>query len=79
MTMELDEGRRTHLLTRLRGLWLQEFDEELSAFRAERLLDFFLEALGPQTYNQGVQDARRFLQEKLDDLEGDVYAPEVLP
>ena len=75
--MSLDETRRAQLLAQVRGFSLEEFDEEISMFRAEQLLDFFLEKLGPPVYNQGVQDARRFLQEKLDDLEGDVYEPEV--
>lgn len=79
MALELDDDRRAHLVQRLQGFWAESFDEELSAFRAEQLLEFFLEALGPPAYNQGVQDARRFLREKLDDLEGDVYAPEQLP
>ena len=77
MPMSLDETRRAQLLAQVRGFSLEEFDEEISMFRAEQLLDFFLEKLGPPVYNQGVQDARRFLQEKLDDLEGDVYEPEV--
>jgi len=27
-------------------------------------------------YNQAVQDARKFMQERLDDLDGEVYRPE---
>ena len=54
---------------------MKEFDEELSPFRAEQLLDFFLAALGPHVYNQAVQDARGFMQRKLDELDGEVAAP----
>jgi len=78
MAPALDDARRARLVEGLRGLYLQEFDEELSAFRAEQILDWFLETLAPQAYNQGVQDARRYLQEKLDDLDGEVHAPEGL-
>jgi uncharacterized protein (DUF2164 family) len=42
------------------------------------VLDFFLERLGPQVYNQGVQDARGFVLRKLDDLDGEVYEQERL-
>lgn len=77
MMVQLDQDRRETLIGRLRGFYLEDFDEELSAFRAEQLLDFFLEAVGPQIYNQAVQDSRSWMQRKLDDLDGEVHVPEV--
>ena len=74
--MLVNEDRRTQLIDELRGFWLTEFDEELSAFRAERLLDYLLDAVGPAIYNQAVHDARAWMLKKLEDLEGDVYAAE---
>ena len=76
MAMTLDEGRRETLTARLKGFFLEEFDEDLSDFRANQVLDFFLVALGPQVYNQAVQDALKFMQTKLEDLEGEVFQPE---
>lgn len=76
MPIEIEEGRRDHLVTRLQGFFREQFEEELSRFRAEQLLDFLTEVLGPQVYNQAVQDARKFVQQRLDDLEGEVYEPE---
>lgn len=76
MAAKLDDERREVLVSRIRGLFLEEFEEELSAFRAEKILDFFLEALGPAIYNQAVQDARAFMARKLDDLDGEVFEPE---
>lgn len=76
MTIRLEDSRRHQLVERLRALAREDFEEEMSAFRAERILDFFLDALGPHIYNQAVQDARKFMQDKLDDLEGEVYEPE---
>lgn len=78
MPLHLDDERRDHLVANLQGFYLTEFDEELSAFRAERLLDFVLSALGPPIYNQAVQDARAFMQRKLDDLDGEVYEMEAV-
>ena len=76
MPLALDPSRRERLVADLRGLFLDDFDEELSDFRADRIIEFFLAALGPQVYNQAVQDARGFMQGKLDDLDGEVYEPE---
>ncbi len=75
MAVTIDDERREVLVSRLRGFFLEEFEEDLSDFRADKVLDFFLEALGPAVYNQAVQDARGFMQRKLDDLEGEVYEP----
>jgi len=76
MALNLDDERRAELTRELQGFYLEQFDEELSDFRAAQLMDFFLTTLGAPVYNQGVQDARRFMLEKLDDLDGEVYAPE---
>ncbi|MGI9627774.1 MAG: DUF2164 domain-containing protein [Longimicrobiales bacterium] len=76
MALKLAPPRKQRLIEGLQGFFLEEFDEELSPFRSEQIVDFCLGLLGPQVYNQGVQDARRFLQEKLDDLDGEVHEPE---
>jgi uncharacterized protein (DUF2164 family) len=70
-----DERRRTILETLIR-FHREEFDEELSSFRAEQILGFFVGALGPPLYNQAIQDARGFILEKLDDLDGEFYETE---
>lgn len=77
MAIELADDRRDQLIRTLQGLFLEDFDEELSAFRGERLVDWFVEHLGPPIYNQAVQDVRRHLQTRLDDLAGEVFASEV--
>lgn len=78
MSIELDETRRERLVSQLQAHFREKFDEYLSEFRAVEMLDFFLSALGPEVYNQAVQDARRFMLQKLDDLDGEVYEPEGL-
>jgi len=39
------------------------------------LLGFF-SAVGPGIYNQAIEDARIFMQEKLGDLDADVHEPD---
>jgi len=75
MDISLSDERREQLLLALEGFHLENFDQPLSRFRAEQILDFMLTALGPPIYNQAVQDARAFMQRKLDELDGEVYAP----
>jgi uncharacterized protein (DUF2164 family) len=76
MRIRLSDERRVRMLDSVRRYFEDTFDEPLSDFRAEGLLDFFVGELGPAVYNQGVRDACGALQEKLADLEGEVYEPE---
>ena len=69
----LSSEQRERLAGQLQTLFQSEFDEALSAFRAEQVLDLMLKTLGPGIYNQAVQDVRAHLQSKLDDLDGEVY------
>lgn len=78
MAVPLDDARRQRLVEGLQGLYAQEFDQSLSPFQAEQVLDFFLDALGPAIYNQAVQDARGFMQRKLDELDVEVHEVEGL-
>lgn len=75
MALQLSDERRERLVQSLEGFYLEEFDETLSEFRAAQLLDFVLESIAPHVYNQAVQDARAFMQRKLDELDGEVAAP----
>lgn len=79
MPLQIDQERRERLTGQLQSFFLDEFDEDLSAFRASEILDFCMGILGPQVYNQAVQDARGFMQQRLDDLDGEVYEPEPRP
>ena len=74
--VRLDEGRRRAIGISLGEFYREVFDEDLSDYQAERLLEFFVEHLGPPVYNQAVQDARAFMLDRLDDLEGEIYKPE---
>lgn len=73
MRIRLSDDRRARLLRSVKQHFADEFDEPISDFRAEGLLDFFVRELGPPVYNQGVRDAARYVQEKLTDIEGEVY------
>lgn len=74
MQIRLDPARRARTVSNLRSLFSGEFDEPLSEFRAEAVVDLMLKSLGPDIYNQAIQDVRAHLQGKLDDLDGEVFA-----
>lgn len=79
LRIRLSEDRRKQVTRSLQSFFADELDEDLSDFRAENLLDVILGEVGPAVYNQGVHDACAHIQEKLVDLEGEVYEPEPPP
>jgi uncharacterized protein (DUF2164 family) len=76
MRIRLSEERREGLARALQGFVSTRFDKSMSDFQAGELIDFFLRRRGPSVYNQAIQDARGYLQAKLDDLEGEFYEVE---
>jgi len=78
MGPKLDDARRQQIIRAVQGFFQDEFDESLSDYRAEALVDFMLAQIGPSQYNQAIGDARKFMQEKLDQLDTDFHQPEEL-
>ena len=76
MRIQLSPERRVSLLDAIQRHFDAEFDEPISDFRAQGLLDFFVQELGPPVYNQGVRDASAYVQSKLADIEGEVFERE---
>lgn len=74
--IRLSPDRRASLLAGLQRHFEQEFDDDLSVFRGDALIDFFLAHLGPAVYNQGVHDAAAFMHERLTDIEGEIHEHE---
>lgn len=70
---QLSPERRDALIREIQKHYSIEFDETLSDFRTEALINFMLKAIAPTVYNQAVQDVRAHLQTRLDDLDGEVY------
>lgn len=74
--IQLTDERKQDTVTALIQFYAEEFDEDLSRFQAERLLEFFTRQLGPAVYNQAIQDARKFLLQKLEDLDVEFHEPD---
>jgi uncharacterized protein (DUF2164 family) len=76
MHIELSGDRRDGIVRSVQQFFEGQLDLALSDFQAERVVDFFVKELGAPVYNQAIRDAHGFLQEKLQDLEGEFYEPE---
>lgn len=76
MNIELNDSRKKQLVAELQAYFRNEHEQDFGDLKAEMIVDFFIQKLGPQIYNQAIDDANSFIQEKLIDLEAVLYIPE---
>jgi len=76
MRIKLDDERKNRIVGALMAFSASEFDEKISEFRATALVDFMLRQIGPSQYNQGVADARKYMAEKIEELDTEFFEPE---
>lgn len=76
MDIKLSEERLKILIGEVQSYFSIEHDETIGDLKAEMMVAFFIDKLGPKIYNQAIADASSFIQEKLIDLEGILYIPE---
>lgn len=76
MKITLNDERLKTLSEKVQVYFRNEHDESIGELKAELIVEFFVKELGPQIYNQALNDAHAFIQDKLIDLEGTLYVPE---
>ncbi|MEM7391250.1 MAG: DUF2164 domain-containing protein [Verrucomicrobiota bacterium] len=76
MHINLTEQKKSDIIEQFQSEFKATFDEDISRFRAETVVEFFIRSLGPPIYNQAIDDARKFIQEKVEDLDATFHQPE---
>ena len=64
----LTKERRDDMIAEIKDYFSAEREEDLGDLAAGMILDFFMEKLAPEMYNQGVYDAHRYVAEAAEDL-----------
>jgi uncharacterized protein (DUF2164 family) len=66
--IKLTKEQRTDMVSSIKKYFRQERGEEIGDLASGLILDFVVEKLAPDFYNQGVQDSYRYMTDRLDDL-----------
>ena len=66
-------AQKNAIVDQIQQYFEKELDQELGQFDAEFLLDFFSDKIGGYYYNQGLNDARSILDDKLDTITESFY------
>ena len=68
ISIEITKERRDIMIAEIKSYFFREREEKLGDLGAGLILDFILEKLAPEFYNQGVYDAHRYMTESAEDL-----------
>jgi uncharacterized protein (DUF2164 family) len=67
-TLTVTKERRDEMISSVKNYFLKERDEEIGDLAAGLILDFILEKLAPEFYNQGVYDSHQYIKDAAEDL-----------
>lgn len=68
----LNEDERRKVKEELILFFERERDEKIGVIAADEILNFFLQSAGDKLYNQGVIDAKRAAENRMDELRYDL-------
>jgi uncharacterized protein (DUF2164 family) len=68
----LGDDQRREAIDRMISFFRSERSEEIGVLAAENILDMFLQDLGVQLYNKGIDDTKDFIKKWQEDLALDI-------
>jgi uncharacterized protein (DUF2164 family) len=68
--IKLDKQKRDAIIEIIKTYFSKDRDEDLGDLGAALILDFIIEKLAPEFYNQGVQDAYQYFNERVEEVLG---------
>lgn len=64
----IEKNKKLEMAEAIKNYFFYEREEELGDLASVLILDFIIEKLAPEFYNQGVYDAYLYMKEKNEDL-----------
>jgi len=66
--IKLTKEKRNDMASEIKRYYSREREEEIGDLAAGLMLDFIIEKLAPEFYNQGVYDSYKYMEDKIEDL-----------
>lgn len=77
MTITIHSEERKLLIPSIKRFFDEHLDEDIGDLKAALILDYFIKEIGPTVYNRAVADAQVYFQDKVGDVDGTCYEPEM--
>ena len=66
--IEISKEQRAEMISELKEYFYSEREEELGDLAATLMLNFIIDKLAPEFYNQGVYDAYKYMSDRVEDV-----------
>jgi uncharacterized protein (DUF2164 family) len=76
MPVYYPEESRKQTLASIRRYFDEVLDQDIGDLKAELVLDYVLKEIAPTVYNQAIQDALKFVQDRVGDMDSSLFAAE---
>lgn len=76
MKVELTKVQRDDAVASIKRYFEENLPEPIGDLPAGLLLNFFLEEIGPVVYNRAIRDAQARMQQRVTDLDGELFVDE---
>jgi uncharacterized protein (DUF2164 family) len=73
VSIELSKQMRGDAIASIQRYFEENMTEPIGELPAGLLLNYFLEEIGPAIYNQAIADSQSNLQQRVADLDGELY------
>ena len=67
-TIKVTKEQRDEMIAAIKHYFLKNREEEIGDLQAGLMLDFIVEELAPEFYNQGVSDSYTYINDTIEDL-----------
>jgi uncharacterized protein (DUF2164 family) len=74
--IEIPKQVRSDAIASIQRYFQENMSEPIGELAAGLLLNYILEEIGPTIYNRAISDAQTRIQQRLADLEGELFVPE---
>ncbi|OPJ65455.1 DUF2164 domain-containing protein [Clostridium chromiireducens] len=66
--IQLSKEKREDMISAIKNYFCDERDEELGDLASGKILDFIIDELATEFYNQGIYDSYNYMNRSIDDL-----------
>jgi len=66
--IKLTKEKKDDMISAIKTYFFNEREEELGDLAATMMLNFILEEIAPEIYNQGVYDSYKYMNDRIEDL-----------
>ncbi|RUT44453.1 DUF2164 domain-containing protein [Paenibacillus anaericanus] len=76
MSIKLAKEQKAEIINNIQAYFEEERSESIGELGADQLIDFMIQELGPHIYNKAIEDSRKLITEKMNQIDDELYTLE---